>query len=683
MATSEKIAVSGEMENQMEIETTNIPENWEERGKRRSRSTSATENRKRKASLTPEKEKGGEKNQRKKEEEKNPAEKTGTETQEKEEGINSRTQTIRKVTEETNKALTEIAKAIRKEMAGKISFTKEDQKRILTASGEIKSGISELLLEVIGMQEETRQAEARATKAETETKKLRERIRQLTEEKEAQTRPRQKKTEGEKDLRGHSQKKLDQLRKELHEEAVREETQKRATETTRSTPTPAPRKKKQKKQEGEWTTVSYAQKLKEKFPARHETLVKLEGQDEAGAKRTLSGLNIHEIGGPLAQVVSRKDGSQLLVSQGTGGNLEEETGGQGNSGRKAEPNHHAHRVGKRVETGGSGGGHLGEKRMDPDGKDQRAIHRGGESALEESLQGSQQTERRPDNGRKNAGRMFEKEEGSGGADLLLDGRKIRGEPVLQLSRLRPSEEGLQAGVDLLQVRGSAHQEGLQGRKEELPELRQRGTEGSEPPSHRQMVPGVPTEAGNQSRQDSTQLSREEENRDVRDPRGTRDKFVVLQANLGRGREATDLLQRRVARRDSSSVREPSGQQTRKANHHRRGHPAFGGEEEDVRGRQIIDLVGAANLVVENDRDSIPTFETANGKSWIDITLSRDATVESWAVREEETLSDHRSIFFSVDLGEAGNDQPKERKRIMMVHQADWQLHFYTKIGSSN
>jgi endonuclease/exonuclease/phosphatase family metal-dependent hydrolase len=82
------------------------------------------------------------------------------------------------------------------------------------------------------------------------------------------------------------------------------------------------------------------------------------------------------------------------------------------------------------------------------------------------------------------------------------------------------------------------------------------------------------------------------------------------------------------------------------------HPAFGGEEEDVRGRQIIDLVGAANLVVENDRDSIPTFETANGKSWIDITLSRDATVESWAVREEETLSDHRSIFFSVDLGEA-------------------------------
>jgi hypothetical protein len=103
------------------------------------------------------------------------------------------------------------------------------------------------------------------------------------------------------------------------------------------------------------------------------------------------------------------------------------------------------------------------------------------------------------------------------------------------------------------------------------------------------------------------------------------------------------------------------------------HPAFGGEEEDVRGRQIINLVGAANLVVENDRDSIPTFETANGKSWIDITLSRDARVERWAVREEETLSDHRSISFSVDIGEMGNDQRKERKRIMRVYQADWQL----------
>jgi hypothetical protein len=38
-------------------------------------------------------------------------------------------------------------------------------------------------------------------------------------------------------------------------------------------------------------------------------------------------------------------------------------------------------------------------------------------------------------------------------------------------------------------------------------------------------------------------------------------------------------------------------------------------------------------------------------------------MEGWVVREEETLSEHRSISFSVDIGEMGNDQPKERKKI--------------------
>jgi hypothetical protein len=49
------------------------------------------------------------------------------------------------------------------------------------------------------------------------------------------------------------------------------------------------------------------------------------------------------------------------------------------------------------------------------------------------------------------------------------------EEKFEVNRLRPSEERLQAGVDVLQVWGS----------------------GSESLSHRQMVPGVPTEAGDQ------------------------------------------------------------------------------------------------------------------------------------------------------------------------------------------
>jgi hypothetical protein len=111
-----------------------------------------------------------------------------------------------------------------------------------------------------------------------------------------------------------------------------------------------------------------------------------------------------------------------------------------------------------------------------------------------------------------------------------------------------------------------------------------------------------------------------------------------------------------------------GQPTIIARDYNGKHPAFGGEEDDGKGRQIIDLVGAANLVVENDRESIPTFETANGRSWIDLTFSRNATVEGWVVREDVTLSDHRAISFRVDTGET--DRERENKEIMLVSHAD-------------
>jgi hypothetical protein len=310
--------------NRMETEVTETPENWETRSVERSRSRSRSENRKRKASRSTEKEegkKGKEKNPKKEQQEEERT--TTTEEMEMEETTsvgekteeNNRAGIIKKLTVETSRSLTEIAKAIKKEMGGKISFTKEDQKRILSASGDIKSSITELLLEVIGMQEETRRAEERARKAENQIGKLEEQIRQLTE------RQAQRRTEGEKkDLRGPSQRKLDLLRKELHQEAMGEEGAQKAHKTSTevppgNTPTPAPRKRKPKKQEGEWNTVSYAQKLKAKIPERHETLVSTEGQSEAEVKKTLSGLSIQEIGGPLAQVVSRKDGSLLLVSQ--------------------------------------------------------------------------------------------------------------------------------------------------------------------------------------------------------------------------------------------------------------------------------------------------------------------------------------------------------------------------------
>jgi hypothetical protein len=46
-------------------------------------------------------------------------------------------------------------------------------------------------------------------------------------------------------------------------------------------------------------------------------------------------------------------------------------------------------------------------------------------------------------------------------------------------------------------------------------------------------------------------------------------------------------------------------------------------------------------------------------------------VESWKVQEEVTVSDHRNISYSIDIGEIGSNQDGERRRVMMVHQADW------------
>jgi hypothetical protein len=81
-----------------------------------------------------------------------------------------------------------------------------------------------------------------------------------------------------------------------------------------------------------------------------------------------------------------------------------------------------------------------------------------------------------------------------------------------------------------------------------------------------------------------------------------------------------------------------------------------------------------------DPDSLPTFETANGRSWIDVTFSRDATVEDWEVREDETLSDRRGISFSIITEEERTDREIDGKRFLMTSQADWKLFRETLVA---
>ncbi|GBL85725.1 hypothetical protein AVEN_193174-1 [Araneus ventricosus] len=78
-----------------------------------------------------------------------------------------------------------------------------------------------------------------------------------------------------------------------------------------------------------------------------------------------------------------------------------------------------------------------------------------------------------------------------------------------------------------------------------------------------------------------------------------------------------------------------------------------------RGAPFVDFVLKKNLCICKHADSIPTFESRAGKSWVDVTVfsynfSEDAT--SWDV-VRSTLSDHNYIRFHLG-GCSSKDVPR-------------------------
>jgi hypothetical protein len=405
-------------------------------------------------------------------------------------------------------------------------------------------------------------------------------------------------------------------------------TQKTATEAPRSTPTPAPRKK---KQEGEWTTVSYAQKLKEKFPARHETLVRIEGQDEAETKRTLSGLNIQEIGGPLAQVVSRKDGSLLLGSQGEEQKksleetLRKKQGVKVTQVEKLNPTITLTGLGRewkpeevvldiweknewirmeRTREQFTAEVKVLSKRVCKDPNKQNVVLTMDAKTQEECLKrkkavvgltfwmeekfevnrcfnchgyGHQKQDCRQELTCYKCGGAHIKAEKNTCPNCVREGRKeicgVTGKPGARKGSDRPTPETWSSS------------------KRSTVTCRH----GSDGPSTGE---DAPTRLQRWSGQWSSRVKGETSRSQTcmpppPPPKGSLEGTLAVLENL--------LASRR-------------GKPTIIAGDLNGRYPAFGGEEEEARGRQIIDLVGAANLLVENDRDSTPTFETANEKS---------------------------------------------------------------------
>lgn len=60
----------------------------------------------------------------------------------------------------------------------------------------------------------------------------------------------------------------------------------------------------------------------------------------------------------------------------------------------------------------------------------------------------------------------------------------------------------------------------------------------------------------------------------------------------------------------------------------------------------------------NDPYGRPTFSSANGESWVDVTVCLNVREWEWCVLEDETMSDHQYIEVSIK-GMAINNEKDE------------------------
>lgn len=77
---------------------------------------------------------------------------------------------------------------------------------------------------------------------------------------------------------------------------------------------------------------------------------------------------------------------------------------------------------------------------------------------------------------------------------------------------------------------------------------------------------------------------------------------------------------------------------------------WGGNITDDRGEELSEFLLLNNLFLLNNRDSLPTFESARGTSWIDISAVSGnllSQVAHWDVLEIDSLSDHQYVSFGL------------------------------------
>lgn len=101
---------------------------------------------------------------------------------------------------------------------------------------------------------------------------------------------------------------------------------------------------------------------------------------------------------------------------------------------------------------------------------------------------------------------------------------------------------------------------------------------------------------------------------------------------------------------------------------------WGGSTTDGRGEKILEWATENDLLILNEADDLPTYDCSRGHSWIDLTIvNKEVSWDEWQVLEEETLSDHRAIWFEVEIcGEEGKVCTQETARLIFnKKKANW------------
>lgn len=75
--------------------------------------------------------------------------------------------------------------------------------------------------------------------------------------------------------------------------------------------------------------------------------------------------------------------------------------------------------------------------------------------------------------------------------------------------------------------------------------------------------------------------------------------------------------------------------------------AWGFDEDDVRGEDLLEWSILNGFMVLNDRNLGPTFETTRGQSSVDVTLTKGVEGEEWKILNKETLSGHKYLSYCV------------------------------------